>query len=146
MKTKGQIFKKFQEFKALLENQIGKKIKVLRSDNGGEYTFNDFNDFYAREGIKREWIFSYNLQQNGAVERKNMAIVGVARAMLHDQGLLLFLWAKTCNIAVYLQTRSPHRVLGNKTPEEAFSGKKFEVGHFQLFGCLTYTHVLQRRG
>jgi len=31
--------------------------------------------------------------------------------------------------------------LGNKTPKEAFSGKKPEVGHFRIFGCLTYSHV-----
>jgi hypothetical protein len=31
--------------------------------------------------------------------------------------------------------------LGDKTPEEAFSGKKPDVGHFRLFGCLTYSHV-----
>jgi hypothetical protein len=31
--------------------------------------------------------------------------------------------------------------LGDKTPEEAFSGKKPEVGHFRIFGCLTYSHV-----
>jgi hypothetical protein len=61
--------------------------------------------------------------------------------MLHDQGLPLFLWAEACYIAVYLQNRSPHRALGDKTLEEAFSGKKPKVGHFRIFGCLTYSHV-----
>jgi hypothetical protein len=42
MKTKGQVFNQFQEFKALVENQTGKKIKVLRTDNGGEYTSKEF--------------------------------------------------------------------------------------------------------
>ena len=32
-------------------------------------------------------------------------------------------------------------MLGSKTPEEAFTGKKPEVGHFRIFGCLTYSHV-----
>jgi hypothetical protein len=53
-------------------------------------------DFCAREGIKRELIVPYNPHQNGVAERKNRAIVGAARAMLHDQGLPLFLWAKAC--------------------------------------------------
>jgi hypothetical protein len=35
LKTKGEVFKRFQEFKALVENQTGKKIRCLRSDNGG---------------------------------------------------------------------------------------------------------------
>jgi hypothetical protein len=53
LKTKSEVFKKFQEFKALVENQTGKKIKVLLSDNGGEYTSTEFADFYTQQGIKR---------------------------------------------------------------------------------------------
>jgi hypothetical protein len=41
MKTKDEVFNRFQEFKALVEKQTCKKIKVLRSDNGGEYTSRD---------------------------------------------------------------------------------------------------------
>jgi transposase InsO family protein len=54
---------RFQEFKALVENQTGRKIKVLRSDNGGEYTSNDFDSFCKKAGIKRELTVPYNLQQ-----------------------------------------------------------------------------------
>jgi hypothetical protein len=120
-------FSRFQEFKALVENQTGKKIRVLRWENGGEYTSKEFMDFCAGEGIRRELIAPYNPQQNGVVERKNRAIVGAARALLHDQGMSLFLWAEACYIAVYLQNRSPHRAVGSMTPDEAFSGKKPEV-------------------
>jgi transposase InsO family protein len=45
MKTKDEAFRGFQEFKALVENQTGRKIKTPRSDNGGEYTSKDFKDF-----------------------------------------------------------------------------------------------------
>lgn len=38
LKTKDEVFDKFQEFKAEVENLTGKKVKILRSDNGGEYT------------------------------------------------------------------------------------------------------------
>jgi hypothetical protein len=44
-KTKSEIFKRFQEFKALVENQTRRKIKVLRLGNGGEYTSTKFADF-----------------------------------------------------------------------------------------------------
>ena len=36
LKNKSKFISKFKEFKALVENQIGKKIKVLRTGNGGE--------------------------------------------------------------------------------------------------------------
>jgi hypothetical protein len=38
LKAKSMVFAQFQEFRALVENQLGKRIKVLRSDNGGEYS------------------------------------------------------------------------------------------------------------
>ena len=39
---KSEVFDKFKEFKALVENQTEKKIKVLRTDNGGEFCGNEF--------------------------------------------------------------------------------------------------------
>lgn len=51
------------------------------------------------------------------------------------------MWAEACNTAIYLQNKSPHCALGNVTPEEAFSGKKLDVGNFCIFGCLTYSYV-----
>jgi transposase InsO family protein len=124
IKTKGQVFSRFQEFKALAENQTRKKIRVLRTDNGGEYTSKDFIDFCAGEGIRRELTVPYNPQQNGVAERNNRAIVGAVRDMLHDKGLPLFLWAEACYPVVYLQNKSPHRAVGSTNPEENFFGKK----------------------
>ena len=59
--------------------------------------------------------------------------MGAARAMLHDQGLPVHLWAEACNTAVYVKNRCPHRVLGMSTPEEAFTGQKPNVSHFKIF-------------
>jgi transposase InsO family protein len=50
-----------------VENSIGRDIKVLRSNNGGDYTSNDFKIFCTHEGIKREMTFPYNTQQNGVI-------------------------------------------------------------------------------
>ena len=61
--------------------------------------------------------------------------------MLHDQDLPLFLSIEACNTAVYLQNKSPHRVVGSRTSEEAFTGNRPDVGHFKMFGCLTFSHV-----
>jgi len=58
--------------------------------------------------------------------------------MLHDQGLPLHLWAEASNILVYLQNRTLHHILGMKTLEEAFSGKRLDVGHFRIFGSSVY--------
>ena len=102
------------EFKSLVEKDSGKKIKALRSDNGGEYVSQEFKDFCAAEGIKWELTTPHNPQQNGVADRKNRTIVGVVWEMLHDQGLPLHLWAEACNTTAYLQNRSLHRIIGIK--------------------------------
>jgi hypothetical protein len=141
MKNKDEIFSWFQEFKALMENHTGRKLKVLRSKNGGEYTSSSFKDFWVYSGIKRDLIVSYKPQQNGVSKRKNKSIVGEAKAMLHDQFFPMFLWDEVCNIVVYLQNKSLHKVLGRMTLEEAFIGNKPNIGHICIFGFLVYNHV-----
>ena len=63
------------------------------------------------------------------------------RAMLHDQDIPMHLWEEAAKTAVYVQNRTPHRVLENKTPEEVFSGKKLEVSHLKIFSCPVYIHI-----
>ena len=116
-------------------------MKALRSDNGGEYISNEFKKFRVKEGIQRELIAPQNPQQNGVAERKNITIVGETQAMLHDQGLPLHMWEKTCNTTVFVPNRSPHLILGMSTPEEAFSCKKPDVSYFKIFGSSVYCHV-----
>ena len=87
LKTKGETFGKFQEFKALVEKQTSKNIYALRTDNGGEFESHYFDGFCKEEGIKRQLIVPYNPQQNGVVERKNRTICEAAKAMMFDQDL-----------------------------------------------------------
>ena len=65
MKNKDEVFNKFKEFKALIENHTEKKIKTFRSNNGGEFTSNEFKALCKDSGIKRELTTPYNPQQNG---------------------------------------------------------------------------------
>ena len=52
MRKKDEVFSKFVEFKALVEKDTGRKVKFLRSDNGGEYVSNEFKNLCATEGIR----------------------------------------------------------------------------------------------
>jgi hypothetical protein len=61
--------------------------------------------------------------------------------MNHDQSLPMFLWAEASMMVVYVQNKSPHKILKDMTPEEAFTGVNPKVGHFRIFGCLFYIHV-----
>eukprot|EP00253_Pinus_taeda_P020895 PITA_20895 len=141
MQKKSETYTKFFEFKALVEKESGKKVKALRSDNGGELISGEFKDFCSTEGIRRELIAPHNPQHNGVAKRKNRTIVGAARAMLHDQGLPLHLWAEACNTVVYVQNHCPHKILGMSTPEEAYSSKSPNMSHLRIFGSPVYMHV-----
>ena len=52
-KKSEEVLQRFQEFKALVENKIGRKIQALRSNNGGEYTSKEFDGYCRHEGIRR---------------------------------------------------------------------------------------------
>jgi len=91
MKSKDEVFKKFREFKALVENQVGKKIKVLRSNNKEEYTFKEIDTFCKEARIKKEMTILYNPQQNGVAETKNRSIIETTKSMIHILDLCMYL-------------------------------------------------------
>ena len=102
MKNKEEVFSKFKEFKALIENHTEKKIKTFRSHNGGEFTSNEFKRLCKDSRIKRELSTPYNPQKNGIAERKNKTIMEAARAMPHDQDIPMHLWAEAARTMVYV--------------------------------------------
>ena len=51
MHRKSETFDKFKEFRAEMEKQLGKSIKTLRSDRGGEYLSDDFLGHLIENGI-----------------------------------------------------------------------------------------------
>jgi transposase InsO family protein len=102
LKSKDEVFSKFKEIKFLIENIYERKIKILRPDNGGEYTSKEFVNFYRDVGIKRELTTPYHPQQNSVVERKNKTIMEVVKTMIHDQDLPMCLWAEATMVVVYV--------------------------------------------
>ena len=67
MKSKDEVFTIFHEFKAEVENLTERRIKILRTNNGGEYTSKEI--IACKESrIKRELIVPYNPEQNRVAE------------------------------------------------------------------------------
>jgi transposase InsO family protein len=102
LKTKDEVFSKFQEFKAEIENLTNKKIKTLRTDNRGEYTTKEFVAFCKSARIKRELIIPHNPQQNGVAKRKNRSIEETLKALMNDQGLSMYLWGEVAMTTIYV--------------------------------------------
>jgi hypothetical protein len=141
LRKKFEVFDKFKEFKALVENQTEKKIKVLRTDNGGEFCGNEFEEFCKKCGIARQKTTPYTPQQNGVAERMNKTLMEKERSMLSGAGLGQELWAEAVSIACYPVNRSSSSALDDTTPHEVWSGKKPSLQHLRVFGCDAYVHV-----
>ena len=56
MRRKSEAFEKFKEFRAEVENQLGKNLKAIRSDCGGKYLLGDFKDYLTQNGIVSQLI------------------------------------------------------------------------------------------
>jgi transposase InsO family protein len=51
--------------------ECGRKLRVLRTDNGGEFTAVEFAAYYADEGVTRHFSAPYTPQQDEVVVRRN---------------------------------------------------------------------------
>jgi hypothetical protein len=158
IKNKSDVMQHFMEYKAWAENVTGCRILVLRSDNGGEYCSNAFDQYLAEHGISRQLTPPYTPEHNGVAERANRTIMETARSMLQAAGLDNRYWGEAVMTAVYLRNRSPSRVLGlqlykgkkipkvlRKTPYELWNGQKPSIGHLKVFGCRAYAHIPDER-
>ena len=85
--TKDEAMDYFKIYKAEVENQLERKIKRLRSDRGGEYFSNVFDEFCEEHGIIHERTPPYSPQSNGVAERKNRTLADLVNAMLDTAGL-----------------------------------------------------------
>ena len=66
--SKDRVFDAFLNFQNYVTNQFNSKIKMLRSENGGEYTSHKFKDQLAKHGIVHQTSCPYTPQQNGVAE------------------------------------------------------------------------------
>jgi hypothetical protein len=141
LKKKSEVFQHLKDFKSLVETQLGKKLKILRTGNKGEYVNHDIQNLCHEVGIQFQHIVPYTPQQNGVAERKNRSLKEMASFMLHAKSLPHMLWAEALNFSTYIQKISPHRYFKDKIPYEAWSGLKPEVTHFRIFSSHAWAQI-----
>ncbi|KAE8675254.1 hypothetical protein F3Y22_tig00111689pilonHSYRG00088 [Hibiscus syriacus] len=134
--TKVRCVSTFKIFKERVEFDSGNKIKCFRTDNGGEYISEEFDDFCRKEGIKRQFTVANTLQQNGVVERMNKTLLERTRVILRDAGLEKSFWAEAVNTTCYLVNRAPSTVIELKTPMEMWTGKPADYSNLHVFGSI----------
>lgn len=136
--TRDEVYQKFLQWRRLVESQSGEKLVAVRSDNAPE--FKKLLELEELKEVTWEPTETYSPHQNGTAERLNRTIVTKSRSMLAAAGLPKNLWGEAVHVAAYVENRipPPSSVL---TPEELWTGKKPDVKHMRVFGCIAYVHM-----
>lgn len=100
----------------MIEKQTGKQIKHLRTYNGLEFCFGEFDALCKTEGIVRHHKVHHTPQQNGVAERMNRTIMEKVRCLLSNAGLSKSFWAEAASTACFLINLSPSTAIDKRTP------------------------------
>lgn len=134
LRNKGEVAEKFEEFKNLVENLTGRKIKAVQSDNGTEFRNKRMTSIFKDAGIQQRLTTPYTPQQNGVAERRNRTLVESARCMLLESGMPNSFWAEAIATANYIRNRCITKALPDGTPYERWTKKQPDVSHLRTFG------------
>jgi len=122
----------------MVRNQFHKGIKLVRSDNGSEFTSGPMQTFYGEHGILQESSCVDTPQQNGSVERKYRHILNVARALRFQTNLPIQFWGECVVIAAYLINRTPSKLLKGRSPYEILFHGKPSYSDIRFFSTLCF--------
>ncbi|GJE85703.1 hypothetical protein PsYK624_017820 [Phanerochaete sordida] len=137
LNTKGEATSAIKQCKAFAGNETVERIGTLRDNQGGEYMSKELEDFCNEHGVQRQHTVLRNRpQQNGIAERFNRVLSEGITAMLSEAGLSASFWGETLSALVYVLNRCPTAALPDNTPFEAFCGRKPDVSHLRIWGCV----------
>ncbi|GJZ74068.1 retrotransposon protein, putative, ty1-copia subclass [Tanacetum coccineum] len=140
LKHKHEVFETFKVFKNEVENQLGKTIKALRSDRGGEYISLEFKDYLKACGIVQQLTPPYTPQHNRVSERRNRTLLDMVRSMMNLTTLPLAFWDYALESATRILNMVPTKKV-DKTLYELRYGKVPNLSYLKLWGC----EVLMKR-
>ena len=140
--NKSEVLDVFKIFKAEVEKQCNKQIKIVRSDRGGEYygrytedgqASGPFAKFLQENGIVAQYTMPGTPEQNGVAERRNRTLMDMVRSMLSSNPKLpKSLWTEALKTSVYILNRVPTKAV-SKTPFELWKGWKPSLQHVRIW-------------
>ncbi|GJZ00853.1 retrotransposon protein, putative, ty1-copia subclass [Tanacetum coccineum] len=117
LKHKHEVFETFKVFQKEVENQLGKTIKSLHSDRGGEYMSQEFLDHLKEHGIIAHRTPPYTPQNNGVSKRRNRTLLDMVRSMMSQTTLPKSFWDYALETAARILNMVPTKKV-DKTPYE----------------------------
>ena len=143
IKKRSEALDKFKIFKAEVENQHSLKIKIVRSDRGGEYygrhtpygqASGSFTRFLQENGIVAQYSTPGEPQQNKVAERRNHTLMDMVRSMMSYSMLPINLWMEALKAAIHILNRVPSKSVP-KTPYVLWTGRKPALSYLHVWGC-----------
>ena len=140
LKRKSDLADATANFFRYVTTQFGQSIKILRSDQGGEYKSDKVRKILAQYGTIHEFSAPYTPEHNRVAERKNRTLVSIARCMLQQAQLGKGFWAEALTYTNLITNCTPSSAVPT-TPFEAFFGYCPDISHFRTFGSRTETLI-----
>ncbi|KAF7334060.1 Retrovirus-related Pol polyprotein from transposon TNT 1-94 [Mycena venus] len=142
LKKKSEAFANYQKYEAWVMVQRGAKIKVLGTDNGGEFTSKEFETHLEKAGTFHQLTVHDTPSENGVAERGQRTHIEQVRAMLIQSGLPKYLWAEAWCHSVWLRNRSPTAALPNSiTPMEKATKREPNLSKLLEWGTAVWVKV-----
>src|SRR5258706_5891574 len=139
---KSNTFSRLQKWKLRAECETDLKLQYLKSDGGKEFSSKAFEDWLETDGVIHEKSTPYEHEQNGLAKRGIQNVSQRAMCQLFGAGMSEGFWPYAVETVVYLINHSPTTTLRDKTPFEAWTGKRPDIRHLRTFGEVGYVHIL----
>nr|GEW69123.1 retrotransposon protein, putative, Ty1-copia subclass [Tanacetum cinerariifolium] len=133
LKHKHEVIETFKVFQKEVENQLGKTIKSLRSDRGGEYMSQEFLDHLKDHGVIAHRTPPYTPQHNGVSERRNKTLLDMVRSMTSQTTLSRSFWDYALETAARILNMVPTKKV-EKIPYEVWHGKPPKLSYLKVWG------------
>nr|GEX77291.1 hypothetical protein [Tanacetum cinerariifolium] len=134
LKHKHEVFETFKVFQKEVENQLGKTIKSLCSDGGGEYMSQEFLDHLKEHEIIAHRTPPYTPQNNEVSERRNRTLLDMVRSMMSQTTLPKSFWDYALETAARILNMVPTTKV-DKTPYEIWHGQAPKMSYLKVWGC-----------
>ena len=133
-KNASEVLSHIKEFVAFVEQQTERSVKIIRSDNGLEYSNDQSLRFFKEKGIEKEFTSAYNPAGNGMVERRNRTLMEGIRTALNGHIQDIKMWPYALKHVVYVQNRTLVSAISKTTPYEGIFGIPPDVSEIREFG------------
>ncbi|TVY12516.1 Retrovirus-related Pol polyprotein from transposon TNT 1-94, partial [Lachnellula arida] len=141
IKYKGDAYSVLVKFFNMIKTQFpNAKIKGLKLDNAKEFKSSKWTLFCDKNGTICEYTSPYSAPQNGIAEILNKYIIERLIAICKAKNIPLFLWPYLVQAIIHIKNRTYNSII-NKTPFEALTDKKPNIGYIKILGSLAYILV-----